>query len=132
MGIKSIEQQATIFSHYLLKQSPSPKAIQLYKDSVGDIIQISSLDRKLFRYIEQHPLSIGFIDAALPLYSPHSEVRRRLYLMLAILEASPEYYRDFLPVERKVWYIFFVTYSGIRAVLKAAFGSVLVRIIGRS
>ncbi len=40
---------------------------------------------------------VGLLDAGLAVADPHSELRRRLYLMFAILESSPEYHELFLP-----------------------------------
>jgi len=67
------------------------------------------------------------IDSGLALIKPHSEVRRRLYLMFAILESTPEYWKYFIPVRRSGWYIITIIGVGLRSVLRAIFGVILVK-----
>lgn len=127
----SAELEAQIFTKYLVKKPATPAVIVLYKQAVrnGDII--SKNDRKLLTFMVQHPRLVSLVDAGLVLYRPQSEARRRAYLMLAILEASPDYYDDFLPKQRSFIYPLFIGYSGLRAVAKSLFGVVLVRVVAR-
>jgi len=127
---RNLELQAEIFGRYLLKKSPNKAAKALYiKAILNNAGLLDNKDQKLLKFVERHPRSIGLVDSGLPFLKPHSEVRRRLYIMFAILEASPQYYNHFLPRERSPFYGIFVLYAGARAILKAGFGILLVRLV---
>lgn len=123
-----LEKEARIFTRYLVGRDVSSQAIRLYKVAMGNS-KPDSVDKKLLRFMARHPSSIGFIDAGLVFHHSYSEARRRLYVMLAILEASTEYYDLFLPKKRSPFYIFVIFYSCIRAITKAGLGLLLVKAI---
>jgi len=79
--------------------------------------------------MHKHPHLIGSIDAALCIADQNSEVRRRIYVMFSILEATPEFADAFLPKAHSGWYIFAVGYYGVRAVCKTIFGLVIVKVV---
>lgn len=126
----NLNLQANIFGHYLVRE-PIAESIRLsYVQAINSkLFKIDRRQQKFLDFVQKHPRSIGLVDAGLALYKPHSEVRRRLYLMLSILEASPEYHEKFLPQARKPFYVFFIAYSGLRAIFKAMLGVALVRLI---
>jgi hypothetical protein len=126
--VDSLEKEARLFARYLIRSDASPQAIRLYQAAMRDS-RPSSADRKLLDFMVSHPCSIGLIDAGLVFRDAYSEARRRLYVMFAILEASPEYYDYFLPKKRSPFYLFFIGYAGVRAVIKAVLGLALVKVI---
>lgn len=131
MTKNSTDQQAQAFTHYLLKRPATTQALGLYEQAINNKVSIDKADHKLLAYIEKHPWSLGVIDAGLPYLKPYSEVRRRLYIMLAILEASPDYFDAFLPQKRSPLYLIYIAYSGLRAIAKAVLGLVLIKVVTR-
>lgn len=123
-----LEQEARTFTHYLIHRDANTPAIQLYKDAMSTS-QPDSSDQKLLNVMVSHPRFIGLIDAGLVFHNDASEARRRLYVMLAILEANPEYYDFFLTKKRSPWYVLAVGYCGARAIIKAGLGLILVKVI---
>ena len=123
-----IQEEAKIFANYLVRREASPQALRLYENAIGKS-KPNKTDQKLLNFMYNHPNSIGFIDAGLIITNPESEARRRLYVMLAILEASPEHADLFLPKKRNPFYILTFIYSGIRAVVKAVLGFILVKVV---
>jgi hypothetical protein len=123
-----LEQEARTFTHYLVGRAVDAPATQLYKDAMQSS-KSDATDTRLLNFMVAHPASIGFIDAGLVSQNASSEARRRLYVMLAILEASPTYYDLFLAQKQSPWYIFVIFYSFSRAVLKAGVGLVLVKVL---
>jgi hypothetical protein len=87
-------------------------------------------DRALWRLMCGAPWLIGLIDAGLALSEPHSPVRLRLYLMLAVLEASPTHAHRFLPRATGALTLPLLAVRGVIAVLRAACGLALVRVLG--
>lgn len=121
--------EARVFARYLVGREASPQAVKVYEAAMQGNVAPNATDQKLLHFMLAHPWSIGFIDAGLVFHNATSEARRRLYIMLAILEASPEHTDLFLPVQRSPWYIFTVVWTGIRAVFKAIVGLVLVKVV---
>lgn len=125
-----LTNEAKAFGHYVVGHQPSQTIISLYKKAVSSPdLAIDVTDQKLLAFVHRYPYLIGLIDAGLPFYKPYSEVRRRLYLILAIMEASPDHYNQFMPQKRSFLYIFAVMYFGILTIIKTIVGSVLVRIV---
>ena len=124
----ALEKEATLFSSYLVSREASPQAVRLYANAMNNS-EPSDSDKKILHFMTKHKSSIGFIDAGLVITNPTSEVRRRLYVMTAILEASTEHQDLFLPKKRSPWYVFAVMYTGIRAVMKAIFGILLLKVV---
>lgn len=123
-----LEKEAQLFTKYLVGKDANPQAVKLYKTAMVDS-QPNSSDKKLLNFMVSHPASIGLIDAGLIFHDSASEARRRLYVMFAIIEASPEYYDFFLPKNQSPFYIFVMAYIGFRAVIKAGVGLLLVKAI---
>lgn len=124
----ALEKQARIFTRYLVGRDVSSQATQIYRSAMS-ASKASKADQKILDFMIKHPQSIGFIDAGLVFHDSTSEARRRLYIMLAILEASPEYCDLFLPKKRNLFYLIVVGYAGFRAVIKSILGFFLVKVI---
>ncbi len=116
--------EATTFTTYLVHKKATPHAKQLYATAIS-----GTRDDKIVRFARKHRWSVGFLDAGSALLSPHCELRRRLYLMFAILETQPGFADDFLPQQRSPLYILVIGWIGIRSILRAAVGVVLVKVL---
>ncbi len=55
---------------------------------------------QLVRFVARYPWALAPLDAAAGLLEPQGALRKRLLVMLAILEATPEHAESFLPRER--------------------------------
>jgi hypothetical protein len=126
----SLQQQATVFGIYFLNQMPHQPVIDLYvklvcpKDMTAD-----PTEQKLLIFAVRHPWSISFLDGGLVFTRPHAELRRRLYVLLAILESDPAYWDYFLPRQRSPLYALWIGLVGIRAVCTAMVGIVLATVV---
>jgi hypothetical protein len=123
-----LEEEARIFTHYLIGKQADSQTIELYKAAVSSS-KLNDADQKLLHFMLSHPKTIGLIDAGLVFHNSSSEARRRLYTILAILEANAEYYDSFLSKDRNPLYILVIAYSCARAVVKALLGILLVKAI---
>lgn len=123
--------QARIFSKYLIGELPSRQAIIIYEQAVEDAPLIDAVDKRLIYFATEHPKFIGLLDSALAFIKPYSELRRRLYVMFAILESSPEYANYFLPVSRGRLYLVRVGLAGLSAAGKIILGTILIKLILR-
>jgi hypothetical protein len=129
----ALDSEGTRFGRYLLDGvEPAPAAVARYVDLIErDARPVTGTDASLLHFARTRPRSIGPIDAALALTAPYAEVRRRLHLMFAILESTPEHHDRFLPERREARYLGVVAGAGARAVARAAIGIPLVRLLRR-
>lgn len=130
MDKEDIPKQAKLFGVYLVGEQPSELVSTRYEDALRySNIAVKPQDKALLAFIMKHPWVLRFVDAGLALIRPYSEVRRRLYVMFAVLESTPEYADFFFSQKRRRLYIFTVIYSGVKATLKTVFGMLLVKVI---
>jgi hypothetical protein len=124
----ALRAQGALLGHYLIKQAPSDQALTLFERAIAHAPgTLSTQDRKLLAFVTAHPWALGIIDSGLVFVRPYSEVRRRLYIMLSILESMPEYSNIFLPSQRSPWYLLTIMLAGIRGVAKAIAGVIFIK-----
>lgn len=125
--------QASIFTRYLCGQDATEAIASRYSQALDATTAFfSHNDQQLLDFIEKHPWSVGSIDGALALVRPNSEVRRRIFLLLALLESSTDYTSYFLPQDRSAWYLLAIFGDGLRAVYRVFIGSVIVAFTGKA
>jgi hypothetical protein len=95
-------------------------------------ISFSPYEQALWNSMLISKWRMGCIDAALALKDPNNSTRRKLFTMLAILEASPTYTAYFFSRKFSIFYLFKIGLVGIRAVLRAMIGIFIIRNIKRS
>lgn len=122
------ELEAKILGYYLLKQQPDSSIIDLYKQAMErQLITLDEKDRDILNFILKIPWSIGLIDSGLALLKPLSGVRKKIFIMLAIIEASPNHCNFFFTANRSIFFLFTIVYVGCRSIIKAVLGSILVK-----
>ena len=84
-------------------------------------------DRALWRLATRSPGHVRLVDAGLAFTDPCSEVRHRIGLMLAILEASPHHARRFLPARWTALTPFEIAGAGFAGVFRVLAGLIVVR-----
>jgi len=122
--------EAKVFGRYLINQKPGAAAVNLYAANIkASGTTYTKKEKKLLRLCLNHPWLTGLVDGGLAIVNPTSALRRRIYIMLAILESSPDYANYFLPRRRSMLYILVVLFAGARAVVKAILGTILVKVV---
>lgn len=94
-----LEQEAYLFSNYLIEREPSREMVKLYIDANRKLGTDTTPkpDVNILRFSRSHPWSIPFLDAATGFLNPESLLRKKIYTMAAVLEASTQYAEFFLP-----------------------------------
>jgi hypothetical protein len=129
----TVPKEAEILARYLLKRTPDKASTKRYSQIVNKRqldSELSPKDTKLLGFCLNHPWGIGFIDSYLALFNPSSQVRYRLYIMVAVLESTTEYTRYFLPTKHSPLYAIYIIFVGFRAVIKVPFGLALALVAG--
>jgi hypothetical protein len=124
------QQEAELFGYYLVSRRPDELSVSLYEHAMRkQTISLNEKDRRVLRFVMKHKWSLGLVDAGLCMFHKNSGVRKKMFLMLSILETSPLYSGQFLPERRSPLYALLILWVGTRAVLKALAGGLLLRLL---
>jgi hypothetical protein len=124
-------EEAELIGRYLMKITPNAVTQALYAQAVSQLnIDLNSGEEKLWRIAKRYPRTLRVIDGGLAIVNPQSSIRRKMYAMLAILEASPEHCDYFLPKRYPPAYAVRIAWSAIRSVFIAMIGYVFVKLVG--
>lgn len=95
-------EDARSLARALVGEAPTAEEITRWQAAVaacaGPLAR--PIDRALWSLARRGEPALGLVDAGLALSDPYSPVRHRLYLMLAVLEASPAHVARFEAPDR--------------------------------
>jgi hypothetical protein len=123
-----LTNQAKAYTKYLLNVEPDENTLSQYIGAMKKTPELNDFDKHLLGLIDRHPWTLPSIDAVLPYVAPYSELRRRLYILFAILESNPTYTEYFLAQRRSPFYIIPIGFSLVASGLKALGGFVIIKI----
>ena len=124
--------EAEQITNYLLSVPVQESERNKYVDAMQKLnIQFSEYENALWKSMMKSKWRMASIDAGLAFKEPNNQARRKLFTMLAILEASPSYTSYFLSKNYSFFYIFNLGLVGIRAVWRAMIGILIVKNIKR-
>jgi len=94
-----LADEARLFARHLVGREPDAPVVARYRAACAQLFPIAPEPREaaLLAFVRTHPWSLGPLDSALALLRPHSVLRARLLVMVAILETTPAHAADFLP-----------------------------------
>lgn len=128
--MKTLSAQADFIANYLVGRPASNKVKELYEEAITLGYHETPSEDRVLNYWLHHPRSLEALDSGLALVDPNAELRRRVFIMFAILESFPEYSESFLSKKARI-VNFEIIYTGIRAVCMAIIGVVLVKVVQR-
>lgn len=126
----ALEAEGATLGRYLLGCPVAPESGRLYARAIQQgHAALDQAEVRLWARALRRPWLLACVDAALALVNPRGGIRRRLLLMLAVLEASPAHCDHFLPQPGVGRATVTVLVAGARAVLRAAVGMILLRVL---
>ena len=124
--------EAEQIGNYLLSIAIQDSEKNTYVDAMQKLnIQFSNYEQALWNSMLKSKWKMACIDAGLAFKDPNNNVRRKLFTMLAVLEASPNYTKYFLSRNFSFFYLFKIGAVGTRAVFRAMIGVLIVNSIKR-
>lgn len=93
---ESVLREAGLLSRYLIGKTPSGPIAERYAHAVDRLFKENEESRAL-RLARRAPRLLPCIDAACGLFFPDDPLRKRLLVMAAVLETTPEHADYFLP-----------------------------------
>jgi hypothetical protein len=131
-----LRSEAIRFSRYLVDCEPSEALIERYLLANTLLFQDrpTARDRTLLAFAHKHPWSIPLLDAGTALSRSAPRFRRKLLVMMAILETTPELIDHTAPIEHYIGpaqLALRLGRAGIVAALKLIAGVVLVHVVAK-
>ena len=135
-GLSNMEEvysrEAELFTAYLVSSPLKEREKKLYnKAMIHFDLKLSNFEKELLKRMMKSNTNMAIIDAGLAILKPSSLVRRKLFTMLAILEASSNYTSEFFSKEYSFSYYFKLLFIGVRAVFRTMVGVFIVKKIER-
>jgi hypothetical protein len=120
------KRQVDVLSKYLL--GTSVKHAWVY-DVYAQVCKQQVSNEAIVDFAFRYPSLLPFLDAGLVFIRPNSELRRRIHIVFAALESTPEHAQKFMP--EKVSFLQFLSLIGvgIRAVFRAIVGIVIIKVV---
>ena len=129
----SISKEARIFTRYLTGIMVNDASALLYQKAIeARNLICEGRDKKLEAFVLCYPFWIGFVDAALALTDKQSVLRKKIFVMLAVLEVSPLYSKYFLAKKGTFLTMIRICAIGTRSVYRFIFGFFLIRLFGKA
>ena len=125
-----LEVEARVFGKYLIGQEISKTVINLYKMAhVETSFEFFENDSRILKFILKHPSFVGIVDGGLAIHKEDSVIRKKIFYLLAILEAMPEYSHYFLSTKSFMRNILEFLLFGIRGVYRMVSGYILIKML---
>lgn len=132
MEAQLTSNEVSIFTRYYTKEAAKEEVVCRYQLFLqAHPVAPSNFDTKILKFALNRPWSIGYLDSGLAILSPHSELRRRLYITFALLESDTAYSNLFLAQKRSPFYIIFMFSIGVVAICKVLIGIFLIKVVLR-
>lgn len=123
-------KEVSVFCRYLSGKKATPTVALLYAEAIQKrFIPLTKKDERILNFLLNKPFFIGCVDGAMAFFAKDSAVRKRIFIMLAVLETLPEYAAGFLSRKHSFWYLFAIGARAFRAVYRLIFGFVILRLI---
>ena len=99
-GAADLRDEARRLAHYLIGVAPSEELVERYARAHAEVLRPPTpADRAVLAFVRAHPWSLPLLDAGTALVRGAPLLRRKLLVMMAILEATPEHADRTLPVD---------------------------------
>jgi hypothetical protein len=128
LSVTALQKEAEILSRYLLGVAPAEEVTDRYLRASLELLATHPCpeDTAMMGYLRRHPWSLSLLDAACGILRPEGLLRKKLFLMAALLETTCEHFDFFTP--RPSWWPVLLVRLGARgalSVLKLALGLLL-------
>ncbi len=131
MNDSDLRSEARVFGRYLVGEAPSEVLVERYRAANHAIPAVQG-DDEIVAFARQHPWSVSLLDAADGLVASGSLLRKKLLVMTAIVEATPELVTKTEPrVVGLPQLAIRLGVAGVRTAFEAAAGLVLSAVVKR-
>jgi hypothetical protein len=116
-------------SHYLVGQPCRAEVAADYALAVSKLnIILTEQQAATYQKMLRSSLYMRAIDGGLAFTNPQSLLRKRIFTMLCLLEATPHYTQYFLPQKRSWLYFFGIGFKVAYAFFTAIIGVIIIKL----
>ena len=127
-NISITDREAHILSKYLVGKGCSSDMAYRYAGAVNKLnASLSAEEQVRWDKMMSNSFYLKMVDSGLAITNPQSALRKRIFIMLAILEASPDFTESFLPQKRSVFYLVPLGFRAGLSALYLVFGTLFVK-----
>lgn len=96
-----LRREAGWFARYLIGAVPSDALVERYIRANAKVLHEppTARDEAVLAFVHRHPWSLGWLDAGTAFTRGAPLLRRKLVVMMAILEATPEHIAETAPID---------------------------------
>ncbi|MEI8202982.1 MAG: hypothetical protein WCH34_08220 [Bacteroidota bacterium] len=118
-----LKDEAQVLTKYLIGENTTSEVVDLYTLAIGCLnISFTKNEQNQWDKMMKNVFLLKVIDSGLAIIDKNNPIRKRIFLMLAILEAQPNYYNHFFQKERNSWYLLNFFYRGMVSVFYLVIG----------
>lgn len=122
-----IKKECDVLVSYLINQTATDNIVNEYRYAINSLVIVfSPSEQKAWNQCTRRRWMLPYVDAYFAIYKPSHPFRKKLLLMLAILETQPEYVKFFIPTTSSRFNIFMTTIRAVASVMKAPIGRILL------
>jgi hypothetical protein len=122
------DNEAQVLSQYLIGESCSEQTIHHYTEAVNKLnAALNEAQQKTWRSMLGSNFYLKLIDSGLAISNPQSALRKRIFIMLTLLESSPDHVQYFLPQERSIWYLIPLGFKAGLSAMYLVVGTIAVK-----
>lgn len=124
------EEEASKIAIYLIGKECGCILAERYKSAI-EIQQVilNDKEQKLWNLALKGTFWMASIDSGLALINPKSQIRKKIFIMLAILETTVDFHTFFIPEKMsKFKTILLLGLNGIKAIFHAIIGLFIVKL----
>lgn len=120
--------ECDVLSHYLVNAPPTKRAKTAYYRALQNVSPAFSPEQQtLFEKCMKREWLLPYVDAYLGSREPHHPIRKKIFIMLAVLETQPGYSSHFLPSKSSFLKVLSVVVTrGIISILKLVIGRIVI------
>ena len=127
-SIQIVSNEAQVLSKYLIGESCSDDTVRHYAEAVNKLNAIlNESEQKTWNQMLGSSFYLKLVDSGLAIVNPQSPLRKRIFIMLTLLESSPDHVKYFLPQDRSIWYLIPLGFRAGLSALYLILGVMLVR-----
>jgi hypothetical protein len=124
------KDESEIIVQYLVGIAATPRLNASYHLALQNIpVSFSAKEKKLWDACLSHPWMLPHVDAWLGFNYPDHPIRKKLFIMLGLLETQPEYCNFFIPSRYSFLHLFAVGFTCVWALFKIVAGRLITWII---
>jgi hypothetical protein len=123
----TLAEECSKLTRYLIGEEPVAQVYFLFEKAHQHIsFEFAEKEEKLWSRCMRNFFLLYCVDAALAAGKTASVIRKKIFVLLAILESVPEYHHHFLPAKRSPLYFIIVFFISVKAVAAAFAGKIIL------